>query len=187
MFLSQERQKAWTHATVTLVWCFPHCLLVGVLLTSPTDFLMSERHRCYKPSLKELVWRKPRGATGKGCYRRSSLGQFVALHRVAVGSAGLMVSIHLMDLLFPLAAMLFLPSFRLSSITTSWEMPSGTAPSTLCIRYPALLFLHRILCDVYSLVYHLLPKTSRDLPFLFTTGPRTVPLTYVSRHSRNSW
>lgn len=99
-----------------------------------------------------------------------------------------MMRTQLVDLLFPLATIMpFLPTFQLFSIIASWGVSSGTALSTLCICFPGLLSLHRILFDVYSSVYHLLPKTSRDLPVLFTTEPQTVPFTYISRHSRNTW
>lgn len=115
-----------------------------------------------RPDASSTAWRKPQGARRKGCHRRSSSDQLIALNRV-VGEViwpnnehtphGFAVSLGLQC------------SSSLHSSFSQLSPPGRCPPSTLCVCYPALFFLHRILCNTYSLVYHLLPKTSNTCLF----------------------
>lgn len=55
--------------------------------------------------------------------------------------------------------------------------------SSLNILYPSscVVRLHGILCDICSLVYHLLPPREEygDWPVVFIAEPRSVPGTYI--------
>lgn len=94
-------------------------------------------------------------AQEKGSYRRSRSGQFTALNGVGEviwpenehkfhGSA------------VPSGTMLFPTSFGLFSVIASWERPCNSSPNIL---HPlsCFAFLHRILWDICSWIYHLPP------------------------------